>query len=97
MAMAVACDYRVQRSCGQGNIFAPVCHSVHRGGVCSGGSVVSQHALRQTPLRSIHPPQSRHPPRADTLLPGADIPLGSDTPPGADTPLEQTPQEQTPL
>ena len=25
--------YRPQRSCGQGNIFAPVCHSVHRG-VC---------------------------------------------------------------
>ena len=25
--------YRPQRSCGQGNIFAPVCHSVHRGGV----------------------------------------------------------------
>ena len=29
--------YRPQRSCGQGNIFTPVCHSVHRGGVCSGG------------------------------------------------------------
>ena len=29
------------RNCGQGNIFAPVCHSVLRG--------VSQHALRQTP------------------------------------------------
>ena len=26
--------YRPQRSCGQGNIFTPVCHSVHRGGVC---------------------------------------------------------------
>ena len=25
--------YRPQRSCGQGNIFTPVCHSVH-GGVC---------------------------------------------------------------
>ena len=24
--------YRPQRSCGQGNIFAPVCHSVHGGG-----------------------------------------------------------------
>ena len=24
--------YRPQRSCGQGNIFTPVCHSVHRGG-----------------------------------------------------------------
>ena len=26
--------YRPQRSCGQGNIFTPVCHSVHRAGVC---------------------------------------------------------------
>ena len=26
-----------KRSLGQGNIFAPVCHSVHRGGVCSWG------------------------------------------------------------
>ena len=25
--------YRPQRSCGQGNIFTPVCHSVHRGGL----------------------------------------------------------------
>ena len=35
--------YRPQRSCGQGNIFTPVCHSVH------GGGVVSHKALRQTP------------------------------------------------
>ena len=27
--------YRPQRSCGQGNIFTPVCHSVHRGGSAS--------------------------------------------------------------
>ena len=26
------CHYRPQRSCGQGNIFTPVRHSVHRGG-----------------------------------------------------------------
>ena len=25
--------YRPQRSCGQGHIFTPVCHSVHRGGL----------------------------------------------------------------
>ena len=25
--------YRPQRSCGQGNIFTPVCHSVHKGGM----------------------------------------------------------------
>ena len=27
--------YRPKRSFGQGNIFTPVCHSVHRGGACS--------------------------------------------------------------
>ena len=31
--------YRPQRSYGQGNIFTPVCHSVHRGGLCSRGGV----------------------------------------------------------
>ena len=80
--------YRPQRSCGQGNIFAPVCHSIHRG-------VVSHKALRQTPpLPSRHPPeqtplQSRHPaPRPDTPppprsrhSPRADTAPGPDTPP----------------
>ena len=42
--------YRPQRSCGQGNIFAPVCHSVHRGG---GGIPQGTEA---------EPPWSRHPP-----------------------------------
>ena len=36
-----------KRSLGKGNIFAPVCHSVHRGGIC---------------LSSCRPPPSRHPP-----------------------------------
>ena len=43
--------YRPQRSCGQGNIFTPVYHSVHGGGAC----------LRQTP-----PGQTSPPPGADT-------------------------------
>ena len=30
---SIPVNYRPQRSCGQGNIFTPVCHSVHRGGV----------------------------------------------------------------
>ena len=52
--------YRPQRSCGQGNIFTPVCHSVHRG---EGGSA-SVHA-------GIPPPDTRPPPPpgADTLPP----------------------------
>ena len=38
-----------KRSLGQGNIFTPVCHSVHRGWVVSQHAlqVVSQHALQQ--------------------------------------------------
>ena len=87
-----SCYYRPQRSCGQGNIFAPVCHSVHGGGVYLGACWDSTHPQsrhppeqtrpwEQTPPRSRHP-QSRHPPRAD--------------PPRADIPPEQTPQEQTP-
>ena len=69
--------YRPQRSCGQGNIFVPVCHSVQ------GGVSVSVHAgiplpqeetptppgadtpQEQTPWEQT-PPQSRHPPEADT-------------------------------
>ena len=55
--------YRPQRSCGQGNISTPVCHSVHRGG----GVVVSHKALRHpTPPRSDTPPP---PPRPDTPPP----------------------------
>ena len=53
--------YRPQRSCGQGNIFTHVCHSVHRGGAIPAciacgipaclaagfrGCVLSQHALQ---------------------------------------------------
>ena len=68
--------YRPQRSCGLGNIFAPVCHSVHRREV-----VVSQKTLRQTPPRS-GPPQSRHPQDQTPL--GADS--RADTPPGVDPP-----------
>ena len=54
--------YRPQRSCGQGNIFTPVCHSVHRGeGVCLS-------ACWDTPPGADTPPgtENRHPPGADT-------------------------------
>ena len=30
-----SCNYRPQRSCGQGNVFTRVCHSVHIGGSAS--------------------------------------------------------------
>ena len=76
-----------KRSLGQGNIFAPVCHSVYKGW----GSA-SMHAGIPPPrpevgtppgTRGRHPPGSRHPP--DQTPP----PLGADTPPEADTPHEQ--------
>ena len=86
--------YRPQRSCGQGNIFTPVCHSFcSQSGVClSACWDTTPHPPEQTPPEQT-PPRSRHPP-------GADIPPGADPPeqtlPGAETPPEQTPPEQTP-
>ena len=59
--------YRPQRSCGQGNISTPVCHSVHRGGVPGPEGVVSHKALRQTPPDQADPlDQTHHPPGSDT-------------------------------
>ena len=85
--------YRPQRSCGQGNIFTPVCHSVHRGGLpqCMLGYPPWS---RHCPPRSRHqnPPQSRHqtPPGADTRSPP------EQTPPWSNHPPEHLPWEQTP-
>ena len=86
-----------KRSLGQGNIFAPVCLSVHDGrsaplhaGISPGPEAGTPQDQRQAP----HPQKQTHP-RGQT-------PLGADTPPGADTPQEQTPgsrhppREQTP-
>ena len=69
--------YRPQRSCGQGNIFTPVCHSVHRGGVCLSAcwdaTPRSRHhppglctlpSRLRTPPRTTYPPGLRTPPRA---------------------------------
>ena len=80
--------YRPQRSCDQGNIFTPVCHSF-----CSqGGGGLPQCMLgyhpppgADTPLpRTRHSPKSRpHPP-------------GADTPPQTRPPRTRPPWEQTP-
>ena len=51
--------YRPHRSCGQGNIFTPVCHSVHREGL-------PQCMLGYHPPGVGTPPQEQAPPRADT-------------------------------
>ena len=63
--------YRPQRSCGQGNIFTPVCHSVHRGGSAS------VHAGIPPPLNQADPPRTRQTPpqdQADTPPDQADAP-----------------------
>ena len=86
-SIGILYSYRPQRSCGQGNIFTPVCHSF-----CSqrGGSA-SVHAGMP------HPPQSRHTP---PLSPGSrQTPPGADTPrsrhpPGADIPPQHTVYER---
>ena len=84
-------NYQPQQSCGQGNVFIWVCHSVHR------GVSASVHA-------GIPHPQEQTPPGADT--PGADTPWSRHTlqsrPPRSRHPPEQTPPrsrhppEQTP-
>ena len=57
--------YRPQRSCGQGNIFTPVCHSVHRG-VCLSACWDTNTPPEQTPPWEQNPPPEQTPPGADT-------------------------------
>ena len=85
-------SYWPQRSCGQGNIFTPVCHSF-----CSQGGrgSASVHAgIPPTPHpRSRSPPDQtppHPPPRSRPPQTRHHLPPGPDTP-RADTPLEQTP------
>ena len=80
--------YQLQRSCGQGNIFTPVCHSF-----CSQWGGVCLSTCWDTP-------QSGQPPGADTSR--EQTPPGSRHPPEVDTPQKQTapgsrppPPEQT--
>ena len=89
--------YRPQRSCGQGNIFTPVCHSVHRGGVSTRENPPDQ---ADTPLGADTPPDQadtpreqtpsgpgRHPPGPGRHPPDqADPPRPGRHPLGADTP-----------
>ena len=102
--------YRPQRSCGQGNIFKPVCHSFYsRGGegICL-SACWDTTPRKQTPPGADTPPpgadtpqeqtpwtpRSRHPPPKSRYPPGADT-----HPPGADPPGSRPPppREQTPL
>ena len=89
--------HRPQRSCGQGNIFAPVCHSVHRGGVCL-SACWDTTPPKQTSAQQTTPPEQT-PPTADT--PPTAHPHWSrqppeQTPPKEHTPWNRHPPEQTP-
>ena len=94
----LAC-YRPQPSCGQGNIFTSVCHSVHRGGGVSEADPPGRHTHpppRAGTPQTRHPPRTRHPPGRHTppwqAPPWAGTPLGrhtpQQTPPGPDPPRE---------
>ena len=56
--------YQLQQSCGQGNIFTPVCHSVHGGGLCLNA------CWDTNPPDQAPAPRNRHPQGADTPPPG---------------------------
>ena len=75
--------YRPKRSFGQGNIFTPVCHSVHRGGV----------PARHTPPAGT-PPPGRHTPPGQVHPPWQVHPPGRYTPPGQVHPPPR--EQQTP-
>ena len=71
------CFYRPQRSCGQGNIFTPVCHSVHRG-----GGFLPQCMLGYQPPWDHTPPTLRdHTPLQDHTHPPGTRPRGTRPPP----------------
>ena len=53
--------YRPQRSCGQGNIFTPVCHSVHGGVSASVHAGIPHPPSEQTP--QTRPPEARYAPQ----------------------------------
>ena len=82
--IVIPVHYRPQRSCGQGNNFTPVCHSVHRR-----RGVSEADPPEADPLGSDTP-------REQTPPLGADTPQEQTPPLGADTPPEQTPGADTP-
>ena len=86
--------YRPQRSCGQGYIFKPVCHSVHR--AAGSASVHAGMPPHTPPPRSRHPPPRPDPPRADTPPPSRTPPQSRHSPPQQTPPRPDTPPEQTP-
>ena len=75
-----------KRSLGQGNIFAPVCHSVHRGSAWAGTPRDQVHPRGPgTPWVQVHPPGTRYTPQDQ-------VPSGPGTPPMPGT--RYTPHDQ---
>ena len=68
--------YRPQTKFGQGNIFTPVCHSVHMVGSTSVHAGIPPPSLEQTPLEQTPwdhaPPQDQGPPWDQAPPPGAE-------------------------
>ena len=80
--------YRPQRSCGQGNIFTPVCHSVHRGGSAS------VHAAMPPPTKETPPSCQGDPPKGGTPTEGG--PPKKEAPPRRRPPWKEIPWKDTP-
>ena len=81
-------------SLGQGNIFAPVCHSVHSE---DGGLPQCMLGYHPTPWEQT-PSWEQTPPGTDTPTPQEQTsPWDQTTPPGADTPPDHTPGTRPPL
>ena len=82
--------YRPKRSFGQGNIFTPVCHSVHSGG---SGKENPPQAWRTPhhgePPTMESPPRTRPPPSMETP-PGMEKPSAMENPPRPDPPGPDT-------
>ena len=86
-----------KRSLWQGNIFAPVCHSVHRGGYLGRYTPSRYTPWVGTPLAGIHPP-GRYTPSGRYSPPGqTQSHLGRYTPWAGTLPGRYTPQAGTPL
>ena len=74
--MTLTC-YRPKRSFGQGNIFTPVCHSVHRG----------EYLTRYPPRDQVHPPWDQVHPPGTRYTPRDQVPpRDQEHPPGLGTP-----------
>ena len=102
--------YRPQRSWGQGNIFTPVCHSVHSWGGWGWGCLPQcmlechtppvRHPSLGADTQPLSNPWSRHPPGSDTprgQTPPSRHAPGQTLPPGADPPGQtHRPMSRTP-